>query len=81
MGGWRSWNGSLSDTELSAVMTAAKPIPAQSRDAFLRDVSIELSRFEVIGPGLVARACSKIQRQYLNAPSFTGNSFAKHGHR
>jgi hypothetical protein len=43
-------------------MTAAKPIPAQSRDAFLRDVSIELSRFEVIGPGLVARACSKIQR-------------------
>jgi hypothetical protein len=49
-------------------MTAAKPIPAQSRDAFLRDVSIELSRFEVIGPGLVARACSKIQRQYLNGP-------------
>ena len=46
---------------------------------FLRDVALELASIEEIGPGIVARACSKMQRQYLNAPSFTGHrGCAKH---
>lgn len=33
---------SLSDSELQIVMEAARPIPARDRDAFLRDVAVEL---------------------------------------
>jgi hypothetical protein len=41
-------------------MDAAAPIPARSRDSFLRDVASELAKFEVIGPGVVGRVCSKL---------------------
>jgi hypothetical protein len=56
---------SLSDTELAAIMDAAKPIPAQHRSEFLRDVSAELSKFEVIGVGIVSRIAHRLQRQHL----------------
>jgi hypothetical protein len=55
----------LSDSELAAVMEAARPIPARDRDAFLRDVSIELSRYPEIGPGVIGRVVSKLQREHL----------------
>jgi hypothetical protein len=57
---------SLSDDELAAVMEAARPIPARDRDAFLRDCAAELQKYEVIGPGIIARITAKIQRQHLN---------------
>ena len=64
---------SLSDDELSALMAAARPIPARSRDQFLRDVVSELSKFPEIGPGIIARICARLQRDYLNAPSLRGH--------
>jgi hypothetical protein len=36
---------SVSDSELAAVMEAARPIPAHGRDQFLRDVASELARY------------------------------------
>ena len=58
---------SLSDAELDALMSAAAPIPRHARDQFLRDCFAELAKFEVIGPGIIARVCSRLQRQHLTA--------------
>jgi hypothetical protein len=60
---------SLSDSELAAVMEAARPIPPRDRDQFLRDVAAELARYPELGPGIIGRVTAKIQRQHLNAPS------------
>jgi hypothetical protein len=30
---------------------------------FLRDVAAELQKYELLGPGIVGRVCSKMQRQ------------------
>ena len=46
---------SLSNSELQIVLTAAKPIHPRDRDQFLRDCAAELSRFEVLGVGIVSR--------------------------
>ncbi|MCA1390779.1 hypothetical protein I6F20_17065 [Bradyrhizobium sp. IC3123] len=49
---------SLSDFELAAVMDAAAPIDRRARDAFLREVFIELAKHEVIGPASSAASCA-----------------------
>jgi hypothetical protein len=59
----------LSDDELQIVMTAAAPLQPHQRSAFLADVAAELSRYEVIGVGVVSRVAAKLQRAHLNAPS------------
>jgi len=46
-------------------MDAARPIPPRSRAAFLREAAAELEKHELLGPGLVARVCAKVQRQYV----------------
>jgi hypothetical protein len=56
---------SLSDSELDVVMAAAKPLMPSDRDAFLRDVAVELARYPELGPGIVGRVVGKIQRQHL----------------
>ena len=63
---------SLSDSELAALMSAARPIPPRDRDQFLRDCAAGLAKYEVLGPGIVARVVRDIQRQHLNPPSMRG---------
>ena len=46
----------LSDSELAAVMAAARPIDVNRRDAFLQDVATALASCGEIGPGAVHRA-------------------------
>jgi len=41
----------LSDSELTAVMAAARPIDVSRRDAFLQRVADELGRCNQLGPG------------------------------
>ncbi len=69
----------LSDSELAAVMEAARPIPPRDRDAFLQDVAAELSRYPELGPGIVGRVVAKIQRQHL-APR-NSNPYCSRFHR
>jgi hypothetical protein len=57
---------SLSDDELQIIMTCAAPIPPQDRDQ--REVANELSKYPEVGPGIVGRVVSKIQREHLNGP-------------
>jgi hypothetical protein len=42
---------SLSDSELAAVMAAARPIDPRERDAFLRDVVAELAKYPELRDG------------------------------
>ena len=44
---------SLSDDEPAAVMDSARPLPAQARYQFLREVAAELAKHESLGPGIV----------------------------
>ena len=64
----------LSDDELSAVMAAARPLDVEMRDPFLRAVANALEGSKVIGPGVVARTCAELQRQFFDPPDLTGGS-------
>jgi len=41
------------------------------RDPFLRAVANALEGSKVIGPGVVARTCAELQRQFFDPPEFT----------
>jgi hypothetical protein len=58
---------SLSDSELTAIMSAAAPLQPHQRSDFLRDVSSELAKYEVIGAGVIGRVVAKLQREHLNS--------------
>jgi hypothetical protein len=62
----------LSDAELDAVMAAAQPLEPSARNAFLQDVSSALANHTVLGPGIVHRICSEIQRRHFDAPETDG---------
>jgi hypothetical protein len=55
----------LTDDDFDRLMQAAKPIVAPDRDAFLKDVAAELAQHEVVGPGLLHRIISEVQRRYI----------------
>lgn len=63
---------SLSDSELQTIMEAAKPLHPHQRSDFLRDVSAELAKYEVIGPGIIHRVTAQLQRAHLNGPRDRG---------
>jgi hypothetical protein len=58
----------LSDSELDAVMAAARPIAVQRRDAFLQEVAALLSGGVEVGPGTVHRAIEQAQRRHFDPP-------------
>jgi hypothetical protein len=61
----------LTDSELDAVMAAARPIAVERRDAFLQDVATLLHACVEIGPGVVHRVCVEVQRRYFEPPDFS----------
>ena len=62
----------LSDSELDAVMAAARPLAVERRDAFLQQVAITLQRCGEIGPGVVHRICAEVQRVHFDPPDLSG---------
>jgi hypothetical protein len=69
----------LSDSELDAVMAAARPLDPDLRDPFLRAVANALQGKAEIGPGVVARTCSEMQRQFFHPPDLSrGNDVSKY---
>lgn len=59
---------SLSDDEYQAVMQVAGPIHPQQRGAFLKALAEELERHPVVGPGVMFRAASELQKRFVIAP-------------
>jgi len=58
---------SLSDSQLSSIMDAARPLQVHQRDGFLRDIATELAALPVIGDGALHRI-SMVQRRHFDAP-------------
>jgi hypothetical protein len=50
--------------EFARVMQAANPVAEPDRDAFLKEMASELGQHEVVGPGLLHRIISEVQRRY-----------------
>ena len=63
---------SLSDQQLSAVMSAAEPLAPADRDAFLRALANVLRGEEQpLGDGAVFRAVRALQREFWTPPTST----------
>jgi hypothetical protein len=58
----------LTDSELAAVLDAARPLDVRARDAFLQQVADELARCGEVGPGVVHRAIREAQRAHFDPP-------------
>ena len=54
----------LSDDELSAVMSAARPLAVDLRDEFLQAVASELAAHDQVGPGTVFLVCREQQSRF-----------------
>ena len=50
--------------EFDLLMQAVKPVAEPDRDALLKDIAAELGQHEVVGPGLLHRIISEVQRRY-----------------
>jgi hypothetical protein len=68
----------LSDSELDAIMAAARPIARDRRDAFLQQVAELLRDCSELGPGAVHRAIAQAQRAHFDPPVDTSGRWAKY---
>lgn len=64
----------LSDSELDAVMSAARPLDIGVRDAFLQSVADALAGCAEIGPGVVYRVVAETERKFFDPPDSGQNS-------
>jgi hypothetical protein len=58
----------LTDAELEAVFTAARPLHPRDRDTFLKQVAVELGALSVRGEGAVHRAVAAVQARFWHPP-------------
>jgi len=59
---------SLTDSELTAVMDACRPLAPHARDRFLRQVAEAIAALPERGDGSVARAIRSCWRENYDAP-------------
>ena len=64
----------LTDSQLAAVMTAARSLAPWRRDAFLRAIADDLSRLNEIGPGDIHRAIRAAWRAHFDPPDLDGSA-------
>jgi len=70
----------LSDSELTTIMAACRPLSPADRDVFLRSVAFALEQLPELGDGAVSRVCREIQSRYFRPPELAGrNHSGKHG--
>ena len=61
----------LSEDELSAVMSTARLLPVDRRDAYLEAVASALQSRREIGPGVVYRVVAEMQRVFFDPPDLS----------
>jgi hypothetical protein len=59
---------SLTDSELDAVMNAARPLQPRDRDLFLRHIARVIAELPERGPGSVYRAIHATVREHFDPP-------------
>jgi hypothetical protein len=59
---------SLTDSELTAVMDAARPLQPADRDRFLRQIAEAIVAMPERGPGAIHRAIRSVWREYFDVP-------------
>lgn len=62
---------SLTDDELSQIMSAARPLDRDRRDAFVQAVAAEVARCGETGPGVVHRIIAATQRHFWDPPQLS----------
>jgi len=62
----------LSDSELTTIMAACRPLNPADRDAFLHSVAAALGGLPQLGDGAVSRVCRDIQSRYWQPPELDG---------
>ena len=50
--------------DFDRLMQATKPVAEPDRDGLLKDIAAELGQHEVVGPGVLHRIISEVQRRY-----------------
>jgi hypothetical protein len=58
----------LTDSQITAIFAAARPLAVQDRDPFLQEVASLLAGIADIGDGDVARAIRAVQRKHFDPP-------------
>jgi hypothetical protein len=58
----------LTDEQMSAVLAASHPLPADRRSAFLEHVARELANAPMLGDGAVHRVVAEVRRIYFDVP-------------
>jgi hypothetical protein len=64
----------LTDAQLGAIFSAARPLAVRDRDAFLQAVAEALQGHREIGDGDVARAVRVVQRRFFDPPQLDERS-------
>jgi hypothetical protein len=68
----------LTDSEMDALLNAARPIDPNRRDEFLQACAAALSDLNERGPGATYRVIRETQRRYFDPPDLT-NPVIRHG--
>jgi hypothetical protein len=58
----------LSDSEITTIMAAARPLSPADRQSYLEHVAAALTALPLLGDGVVARTCREVFRQHWRAP-------------
>jgi hypothetical protein len=59
---------SLTDSELTAIMDAARPLQPHDRDRFLRQIAEAIVAMPERGDGAIHRAIRSVWREYFDVP-------------
>jgi hypothetical protein len=59
---------SLTDSEMTAIMAAARPLAPRDRDKFLRVIAVVIAEMPERGDGAIHRAIRSTWREFFSAP-------------
>jgi hypothetical protein len=58
----------LTDSQMDAVLAAARPLAVQDRDPFLQEIAARLTALPHLGDGVVHRVVAEVQRRHFDPP-------------
>jgi hypothetical protein len=64
----------LSDSQITSIFAAARPLAVQDRDPFLQEVAAALQGITDPGDGDVARAIRTVAKKHFDPPQFDERS-------